>query len=77
MIIEYKQFYYLNLYFLKGNSENMTIVVNKKGLNNLKKLLSEKVKKSSVNGNLSKHFGQLKRDIDGLEYQLLIRENED
>ncbi len=55
----------------------MTIVVNKKGSKNLKKLLSEKVKKSSANGNLSKHFGQLKRDIDGLEYQLLIRENED
>lgn len=55
----------------------MTLVIDKKGSKNLKKLLSEKVKKTSTNGNLLKHFGQLKRDIDGLEYQLLIRENKD
>lgn len=53
----------------------MTLIIDKKKSKNLKKLLSEKLKKTSVKGNLSKHFGKLKRDFDGLEYQLLIREN--
>jgi hypothetical protein len=55
----------------------MTLVIDKNGSKNLKKILSEKLKKTPVKGNISKHFGQLKRNIDGLEYQLLIRENED
>lgn len=28
-------------------------------------------------GKLSKHYGKLKRNIDGLNYQISIRENED
>lgn len=55
----------------------MTLVIDKNASKNLKKLLGEKLNKTTINGNLAKHFGKLKRDIDGLEYQLLIRENED
>ena len=55
----------------------MTLVIDKQGSKNLKKLLSEKLKNQTKKGNLSNHFGKLKRDIDGLKYQLLIRENED
>lgn len=51
----------------------MTLVIDKNGSKNLKKLLSEKLNKTPKKGNLSKHFGKLKRAIDGLEYQLLIR----
>jgi hypothetical protein len=32
---------------------------------------------SKSEGNLSKNFGKLKRNIDGLEYQLETRKNED
>lgn len=32
---------------------------------------------SKSEGNLSTHFGKLKRDMDGLESQLKIRKNED
>ena len=39
--------------------------------------LLKKKEKSNSEGNLSKHFGKLKRNIDGLEYQLEIRKNED
>ena len=55
----------------------MTLIIDKKGSKNLKKILSEKLEKTTKKGNLSKHFGKLKRDIDGLKYQLAIRENED
>ena len=37
----------------------------------------EKKESSTAKGNLSKHFGKLKRNIDGLEFQLEIRKNED
>jgi hypothetical protein len=55
----------------------MTIVINKSNLKNSSKILSEKLKKSKNKGNLSKHFGKLKRNIDGLDYQTSVRENED
>jgi hypothetical protein len=55
----------------------MTIVINKSNFKNTSKILSEKLKKSEKKGNLSKHFGKLKRNIDGLEYQTSVRENED
>lgn len=55
----------------------MTVVINKSNLKNTAKILSEKLKKSNKKGNISKHFGKLKRNIDGLEYQISIRENED
>ncbi|MBS7786176.1 hypothetical protein KIH23_02610 [Flavobacterium sp. CYK-55] len=55
----------------------MTVVIDKSNLKNTSKILSEKLKKSNTTGNLAKHFGKLKRDIDGLEYQTSARENED
>jgi hypothetical protein len=35
------------------------------------------LKKNPKKGNLTKHFGKLKRNIDGLHYQIQIRANED
>ena len=55
----------------------MTIVINLSNLNNTTRILKEKLKKSEKKGKLSKHFGKLKRNIDGLAYQTLVRENED
>lgn len=55
----------------------MTVIIDKSNSNNLAKILKEKLKKSSSKGNLTKHFGNLKRNIDGLKYQIEIRENED
>jgi hypothetical protein len=55
----------------------MTVVIDKSNLKNTLKILSEKFKKAPKTGNLSKHFGKLKRNIDGLEYQMLARKNED
>ncbi|GEP52792.1 hypothetical protein FNO01nite_34640 [Flavobacterium noncentrifugens] len=55
----------------------MTVVIDKSNLKNTSKILSEKLKKSTKSGNLCKHFGKLKRKIDGLEYQISARENED
>ncbi len=55
----------------------MTVVIDKSNLKNTSKILSEKLRKSTKSGNLSKHFGKLKRNIDGLKYQISSRENED
>ena len=55
----------------------MTVVIDKSNLKNTSKILSEKLMKSTKSGNLTKHFGKLKRNIDGLEYQHSARENED
>jgi DNA-binding HxlR family transcriptional regulator len=55
----------------------MTVVIDKSNLKNTSKILSEKLKKLTKSGNLAKHFGKLKRNLDGLEYQILARENED
>jgi hypothetical protein len=55
----------------------MTLVIDKSNSKNVAKLLTDKLKKVQVKGNLAKHFGKLKRNIDGLHYQIQIRENED
>lgn len=55
----------------------MTLIIDKSNLKNTAKILNEKLKKSGKQGNLMKHFGKLKRNIDGLSYQISIRENED
>ncbi len=55
----------------------MTVVIDILNLKNTSKILSEKLKKSTKTGNLTKHFGKLKRNIDGLNYQISARENED
>jgi hypothetical protein len=53
----------------------MTIIINKKNYKEVSKILEEKLKKSAQNGNLVGHLGKLKRNIDGLEYQISVREN--
>lgn len=53
----------------------MTVVIDKNNSGNVTKILREKLKKNDKKGNLAKHFGKLKRNIDGLKYQIEIREN--
>lgn len=55
----------------------MTVTIDKNNSENIGKILTEKLKKRKKKGNLAKHYGKLKRDIDGLEYQIAIREDED
>ncbi|SFO26484.1 hypothetical protein SAMN04488519_10525 [Algoriphagus ornithinivorans] len=55
----------------------MTITINKKNKDDLKKILKEKKDQKAQSGKLQKHFGKLKRKLDGLDYQMEIRENED
>lgn len=55
----------------------MTVIIDKNNSKNAAKILSEKLKKKRKKGNLVKHFGKLKRNIDGLDYQNSVRENED
>lgn len=54
----------------------MTLRIDKNNANDLPKLLANRLKKKPRKSPLTKHFGNLKRDIDGLEYQLKMRENE-
>lgn len=54
----------------------MTVTIDKTNLKNISKILKEKLEKASEKGNLSKHFGKLKRNIDGLAYQNSAREHE-
>ena len=54
----------------------MTVALYKESSKNISKILTEKLKKrKSKKGNLKEHFGKLKRNLDGLKYQLAIREN--
>ncbi|MCZ8197636.1 MAG: hypothetical protein O9267_08515 [Flavobacterium sp.] len=55
----------------------MTVVIDKTNSKNVSKILTEKLNKVSKKGNLAKHFGKLKRNIDGLKYQTEIRKDED
>jgi hypothetical protein len=54
----------------------MTIIVGKKTNKKITKILEEKLKKTGESGNLKKHLGKLKRNLDGLDYQAEMRENE-
>jgi hypothetical protein len=54
----------------------MTIIIDKNNSKNILNILSKKLKNEPKKGNLAKHFGKLKRNIDGLKYQLELRENE-
>jgi len=54
----------------------MTLVIDKNNSKNITTLLMSKLKKEPKKGNLAKHFGKLKRDIDGLKYQIELRKNE-
>lgn len=55
----------------------MVLIIKKKNTKKEIDILLEKNEKPTSKGNLSKHFGKLKRNIDGLQYQLEIRKNED
>lgn len=57
----------------------MTVIIDKTNLQNITKILAAKLKKTSgkKRGNLAKHYGKLKRNLDGLDYQTAMRENED
>jgi len=55
----------------------MTVVINKSNSKNIEKILTSRIKKISKTGNLTSHFGKLKRNLDGLKYQLELRKNED
>lgn len=52
----------------------MMVIIDKNNSKDMAKILTENLKKSKNKGNLSKHFGKLKRNIDGLEYQKSMRE---
>jgi hypothetical protein len=55
----------------------MTVIIRKGNKKNTAKVLSGLIQKRDRKGNLKKHFGQLKRGIDGLDYQNEVRKNED
>lgn len=55
----------------------MTILIENPEVTDIHKILAAKKNKNSKKGNLSKHFGKLKRNFDGLEYQVKMRQNED
>jgi len=54
----------------------MSIVIDKSNIKNIEKILKKKLKSKTTKGNLSTHFGKLKRSLDGLEYQKEIRADE-
>lgn len=55
----------------------MTVIIDKNNSKNINTILTDKLMKKKQKGNLAKHFGKLKRNIDGLKYQITIRKNED
>jgi hypothetical protein len=55
----------------------MTIIIDKSNAKEVSKILKEKLNKSTKKGNLTIHYGKLKRNVDGLAYQNSVRENED
>jgi hypothetical protein len=55
----------------------MTVVIDNTNSKNIQNILKAKLKTSNKKGNLAKHFGKLKRNLDGLNYQIKLRENED
>lgn len=54
----------------------MTVLVRKTEMKNLSRILTKNLDKRASNGNLKKHFGKLKRNLDGLSYQIDIRKDE-
>jgi hypothetical protein len=67
-------FFVLNLV---SEVDVMTVKIDKTNSKDLSKIIAEKLGKRKKNGNLAKHFGKLKRKIDGLEYQQELRKDED
>ena len=54
----------------------MTVIINKDNANNTSKILVDRINKTKKTGNLNKHFGKLKRNIDGLDFQKKLRKDE-
>jgi hypothetical protein len=54
----------------------MTVIINKENSKNIDSILISKLGKAQKKGNLSKHFGKLKRNLNGLNYQLELRKDE-
>jgi hypothetical protein len=54
----------------------MIIKIDKNNAKDLSKILSQRLKKKPKKSKLSEHFGKLKRNIDGLDYEQKIRESE-
>ncbi len=55
----------------------MTIIIDKSNSKNTLKIPNEKFNRKVSEVNLTVHFGKLRRNFDGLEYQMKARENED
>ena len=55
----------------------MTVDLKRISQSELQELLKKKLNKPKKAGNIDKHFGKLKRNIDGLKYQKSVRQNED
>jgi hypothetical protein len=55
----------------------MTIKINKQKASKISEILAKKLQKKPEKGNLENHFGKLKRDLDGLTFQLEARKDED
>ena len=55
----------------------MVLIIKKKNAKKEIESFLENKSKPISKGNLSAHFGKLKRNLDGLEYQLEKRKNED
>lgn len=55
----------------------MTIIIDKTNSENIAKILTDKFRRTKEKGNLAKHFGKLKRNLDGLNFQVEIRKDED
>ena len=55
----------------------MIVIIDKSNSKGTSKILNELFKKSAKTVNLTKHFAKLKRGVDGLKYQISVRENED
>jgi hypothetical protein len=55
----------------------MTIIIDKTNSENIAKILTDKFRRTKEKGNLAKHFGKLKRNLDVLNFQVEIRKDED
>lgn len=55
----------------------MIVIIDKSNRKDTSKILNIQFKKIPKTGNISKHFGKLKRNIDGLKYQVSVRNHED
>jgi len=55
----------------------MTLVIDKKKIKDTARLTVRKTIAKEKTSNLADHYGKLKRGLDGLRYQLTMRNNED